>query len=113
MPLPALWFTCHFLPKNSSLLQKDHRIIGWKRPIRSSSPTLNPEVSINSLINRFEWANICTYDYAAAVPEGRLRIQNMKQLDGYLDNDVKSIELKWIPFFCQSWIISSITSVKH
>lgn len=52
--------------------------LGWKRPIRSSSPALNPVESINSLINRFELANISLYDYAAAVLERRIRIQNMK-----------------------------------
>lgn len=94
-----------FFLKTYLYCRRYHRItesqnfLGWKIPVRSSSPAINPAESINILINRFELANIWPYDYAAALPEGRIKIQNMKQLDGHLHNDVKSTELKWIPLF--------------
>lgn len=92
----AFFLRTHLYCRRYYRTTESYNFLGWKRPIRTSSPTINPVEGINSLINRFELANIWPYDYAATLPEGRLKIQSM--LGGYLDNNVKSIALKWKPF---------------
>lgn len=47
-----------FIAEDIKGSQKSQNFLGWKRPVRSSRPAVNPAESINSLINRFESANI-------------------------------------------------------
>lgn len=108
----AFFLRTHVYCRRYLRITESQNFLCWKTPVRSSSPAINPAESINSLINRFELANIWPYDYAVAVPEGRIKIQNMKQLDGHLDNDVKTIELKWIPLFASSGLFLALDHAK-